>query len=76
MIKTIEAEQPFDKIQYPITGAVMAGMQKTTGLVGLAAWNALRERLRMLYTKILVSLDQISKSVAYRKYAEQLQMRS
>uniref|UniRef100_A0A6J3RLR1 NADH dehydrogenase [ubiquinone] 1 alpha subcomplex subunit 5 n=1 Tax=Tursiops truncatus TaxID=9739 RepID=A0A6J3RLR1_TURTR len=50
--------------------AVVAGLlQKTTGLVGLAACESPHERLKTLYTKIL---GQIPKNAAYRKYREQV----
>ncbi|KAM5255966.1 NADH dehydrogenase [ubiquinone] 1 alpha subcomplex subunit 5 isoform 1-T1 [Ctenodactylus gundi] len=51
----------------------MAGvLKKTTGLVGLAVCETPHERLRILYTKILDTLDQIPKNAAYRKYTEQI----
>ncbi|XP_008287163.1 NADH dehydrogenase [ubiquinone] 1 alpha subcomplex subunit 5 [Stegastes partitus] len=51
----------------------MAGLlKKTTGLVGLAVSNNPHERLRILYTKILDSLQTIPQDAAYRKYTEQL----
>ncbi|KAM8885051.1 NADH dehydrogenase [ubiquinone] 1 alpha subcomplex subunit 5 [Synchiropus splendidus] len=51
----------------------MAGLlKKTTGLVGLAVAQNPHERLRVLYTKILASLQTIPQDAAYRKYTEQL----
>ncbi|KAM5303059.1 NADH dehydrogenase [ubiquinone] 1 alpha subcomplex subunit 5 [Glossophaga mutica] len=51
----------------------MAGLlKKTTGLVGLAVCESPHERLRILYTKILLVLEQIPKNAAYRKYTEQI----
>ncbi|XP_062860146.1 NADH dehydrogenase [ubiquinone] 1 alpha subcomplex subunit 5 [Trichomycterus rosablanca] len=51
----------------------MAGlMKKTTGLVGLAVSQNPHERLRILYTKILGSLQTIPQDAAYRMYTEQL----
>ncbi|KAJ0012377.1 hypothetical protein NQD34_016711 [Periophthalmus magnuspinnatus] len=51
----------------------MAGvLKKTTGLVGLAVSQNPHERLRILYSKILASLQTIPKDAAYRKYTEQL----
>uniref|UniRef100_A0A2K6V1Z3 NADH dehydrogenase [ubiquinone] 1 alpha subcomplex subunit 5 n=1 Tax=Saimiri boliviensis boliviensis TaxID=39432 RepID=A0A2K6V1Z3_SAIBB len=50
-----------------------AGVLKTTtGLVGLAVYNTPHERLRIMYTKILEVLEDISKNAAYRKYTEQI----
>ncbi|XP_041110778.1 NADH dehydrogenase [ubiquinone] 1 alpha subcomplex subunit 5-like [Polyodon spathula] len=51
----------------------MAGvLKKTTGLVGLAVSQNPHERLRILYSKILASLQTIPKDAAYRRYTEQL----
>ncbi|XP_029471390.1 NADH dehydrogenase [ubiquinone] 1 alpha subcomplex subunit 5 [Rhinatrema bivittatum] len=51
----------------------MAGLlKKTTGLVGLAVAPHPHERLRILYTKILATLQTIPKDAAYRKYTEQI----
>ncbi|KAG8577461.1 hypothetical protein GDO81_010189, partial [Engystomops pustulosus] len=51
----------------------MAGvLKKTTGLVGLAVAQNPHERLRILYTKILTTLQTIPKDSAYRKYTEQI----
>ncbi|KAJ3612183.1 hypothetical protein NHX12_020460 [Muraenolepis orangiensis] len=51
----------------------MAGLlKKTTGLVGLAVATNPQERLRILYSKILVSLQAMPADAAYRKYTEQL----
>uniref|UniRef100_A0AAZ3QFH1 NADH dehydrogenase [ubiquinone] 1 alpha subcomplex subunit 5 n=1 Tax=Oncorhynchus tshawytscha TaxID=74940 RepID=A0AAZ3QFH1_ONCTS len=51
----------------------MAGvLKKTTGLVGLAVSHNPHERLRILYSKILASLQVIPQDAAYRKYTEQL----
>ncbi|KAK7896036.1 hypothetical protein WMY93_021361 [Mugilogobius chulae] len=51
----------------------MAGvLKKTTGLVGLAVSQNPHERLRILYSKILASLQTIPQDAAYRKYTEQL----
>uniref|UniRef100_A0A665TMH5 NADH dehydrogenase [ubiquinone] 1 alpha subcomplex subunit 5 n=2 Tax=Echeneis naucrates TaxID=173247 RepID=A0A665TMH5_ECHNA len=51
----------------------MAGLlKKTTGLVGLAVSHNPHERLRILYTKILSSLQAMPQDAAYRKYTEQL----
>ncbi|XP_069485210.1 NADH dehydrogenase [ubiquinone] 1 alpha subcomplex subunit 5 [Ambystoma mexicanum] len=51
----------------------MAGvLKKTTGLVGLAVAHNPQERLRILYTKILATLQTIPKDAAYRKYTEQI----
>ncbi|XP_028668442.1 NADH dehydrogenase [ubiquinone] 1 alpha subcomplex subunit 5 [Erpetoichthys calabaricus] len=51
----------------------MAGvLKKTTGLVGLAISQNPHERLKVLYTKILASLQVIPKDAAYRKYTEQI----
>ncbi|MGH0177130.1 UNVERIFIED_CONTAM: hypothetical protein FKN15_000458 [Acipenser sinensis] len=51
----------------------MAGvLKKTTGLVGLAVSQNPHERLRILYSKILASLQTIPKDAAYRTYTEQL----
>ncbi|XP_058883219.1 NADH dehydrogenase [ubiquinone] 1 alpha subcomplex subunit 5-like isoform X1 [Acipenser ruthenus] len=44
----------------------------TTGLVGLAVSQNPHERLRILYSKILASLQTIPKDAAYRTYTEQL----
>ncbi|CAB1345791.1 unnamed protein product [Coregonus sp. 'balchen'] len=44
----------------------------TTGLVGLAVSHNPHERLRILYSKILASLQVIPQDAAYRKYTEQL----
>ncbi|KAG8439833.1 hypothetical protein GDO86_005849 [Hymenochirus boettgeri] len=44
----------------------------TTGLVGLAVAQNPHERLRILYTKILATLQTIPKDAAYRKYTEQI----
>ena len=45
-------------------------LKKTTGLVGLAVCETPRERLKILYTKILNILGHIPKNAAYRKYTE------
>uniref|UniRef100_A0A3Q1G436 NADH dehydrogenase [ubiquinone] 1 alpha subcomplex subunit 5 n=1 Tax=Acanthochromis polyacanthus TaxID=80966 RepID=A0A3Q1G436_9TELE len=45
---------------------------QTTGLVGLAVSHNPHERLRILYTKILASLQTMPQDAAYRKYTEQL----
>ncbi|KAK1790267.1 hypothetical protein P4O66_014181 [Electrophorus voltai] len=45
---------------------------QTTGLVGLAVSQSPHERLRILYTKILGSLQMVPQDAAYRKYTEQL----
>lgn len=45
---------------------------QTTGLVGLAVSQNPHERLRILYTKILASLQTMPQDAAYRKYTEQL----
>uniref|UniRef100_A0A8C7XZR6 NADH dehydrogenase [ubiquinone] 1 alpha subcomplex subunit 5 n=1 Tax=Oryzias sinensis TaxID=183150 RepID=A0A8C7XZR6_9TELE len=45
---------------------------QTTGLVGLAVAQNPHERLRILYSKILASLQTMPKDAAYRKYTEQL----
>ncbi|KAG9339911.1 hypothetical protein JZ751_022224 [Albula glossodonta] len=51
----------------------MAGLlKKTTGLVGLAVSQNPHERLRILYTKLLGSLQAIPQDAAYRKYTEQI----
>uniref|UniRef100_A0A1A8F847 NADH dehydrogenase [ubiquinone] 1 alpha subcomplex subunit 5 n=1 Tax=Nothobranchius korthausae TaxID=1143690 RepID=A0A1A8F847_9TELE len=51
----------------------MAGvLKKTTGLVGLAVSQNPHEHLRILYTKILESLQKIPQDAAYRKYTEQV----
>ncbi|KAG9467601.1 NADH dehydrogenase [ubiquinone] 1 alpha subcomplex subunit 5 [Eleutherodactylus coqui] len=51
----------------------MAGvLKKTTGLVGLAVAQNPHEHLRILYTKILGTLQAIPKDAAYRKYTEQI----
>uniref|UniRef100_A0A8C5PGI5 NADH dehydrogenase [ubiquinone] 1 alpha subcomplex subunit 5 n=1 Tax=Leptobrachium leishanense TaxID=445787 RepID=A0A8C5PGI5_9ANUR len=51
----------------------MAGLlKKTTGLVGLAVSQNPHERLRILYTKILTTLQNIPKDAAYRQYTEQI----
>ncbi|OCT89050.1 NADH dehydrogenase [ubiquinone] 1 alpha subcomplex subunit 5 isoform X1 [Xenopus laevis] len=51
----------------------MAGvLKKTTGLVGLAVSQNPHERLRILYTKILATLQTIPNDAAYRKYTEQI----
>ncbi|KAM6986863.1 NADH dehydrogenase [ubiquinone] 1 alpha subcomplex subunit 5 [Aplochiton taeniatus] len=51
----------------------MAGLiKKTTSLVGLAVSQNPHERLRILYSKILASLQAIPPDAAYRKYTEQL----
>ncbi|CAL1569226.1 unnamed protein product [Knipowitschia caucasica] len=51
----------------------MAGiLKKTTGLVGLAVSQNPHERLRILYSKILASLQTFPQDAAYRKYTEQL----
>ena len=49
----------------------MAGVLKTTGLVGLALSETPHERRKILYTKILDVLGQIPKNAAYRKCTEQ-----
>ncbi|KAA8580430.1 hypothetical protein FQN60_005965 [Etheostoma spectabile] len=52
----------------------MAGLlKKTTGLVGLAVSHNPHERLRILYSKILASLQTMPQDAAYRKYTEQLE---
>ncbi|XP_068611152.1 NADH dehydrogenase [ubiquinone] 1 alpha subcomplex subunit 5 [Brachionichthys hirsutus] len=51
----------------------MAGLiKKTTGLVGLAVSQNPHERLRILYSKILASLQSMPRDAAYRSYTEQL----
>ncbi|CAL8386563.1 unnamed protein product [Boreogadus saida] len=51
----------------------MAGLlKKTTGLVGLAVSKNPQERLRILYSKILASLQTMPQDAAYRRYTEQL----
>ncbi|KAK3544932.1 hypothetical protein QTP86_029219, partial [Hemibagrus guttatus] len=51
----------------------MAGViKKTTGLVGLAVSLNPNERLRILYSKILGSVQAMPQDAAYRKYTEQL----
>ncbi|XP_030072083.1 NADH dehydrogenase [ubiquinone] 1 alpha subcomplex subunit 5 [Microcaecilia unicolor] len=51
----------------------MAGLlKKTTGLVGLAVAPHPHERLRILYTKIIATLQNVPKDAAYRKYTEQI----
>ncbi|OCT87346.1 NADH dehydrogenase [ubiquinone] 1 alpha subcomplex subunit 5 [Xenopus laevis] len=51
----------------------MAGvLKKTTGLVGIAVSQNPHERLRILYTKILATLQTIPNDAAYRKYTEQI----
>uniref|UniRef100_A0A8C6UBU2 NADH dehydrogenase [ubiquinone] 1 alpha subcomplex subunit 5 n=1 Tax=Neogobius melanostomus TaxID=47308 RepID=A0A8C6UBU2_9GOBI len=51
----------------------MAGvLKKTTGLVGLAVSQNPHERLRVLYSKILASLQTMPQDAAYRRYTEQL----
>ncbi|XP_072528932.1 NADH dehydrogenase [ubiquinone] 1 alpha subcomplex subunit 5 [Salminus brasiliensis] len=51
----------------------MAGvLKKTTGLVGLAVSTNPHQNLKVLYTKILGSLQTMPKDAAYRKYTEQL----
>ncbi|XP_034019790.1 NADH dehydrogenase [ubiquinone] 1 alpha subcomplex subunit 5 [Thalassophryne amazonica] len=51
----------------------MAGLlKKTTGLVGLAVAHNPHERLRILYGKILATLQTMPQDAAYRKYTEQL----
>ncbi|XP_026218372.1 NADH dehydrogenase [ubiquinone] 1 alpha subcomplex subunit 5 [Anabas testudineus] len=51
----------------------MAGLlKKTTGLVGLAVSQNPHERLRVLYSKILASVQTMPQDAAYRKYTEQL----
>uniref|UniRef100_UPI0009B42F07 NADH dehydrogenase [ubiquinone] 1 alpha subcomplex subunit 5-like n=1 Tax=Monopterus albus TaxID=43700 RepID=UPI0009B42F07 len=45
---------------------------QTTGLVGLAVSHSPHERLKLLYTKILASLQTMPQDAAYRKYTEQL----
>ncbi|ETE67863.1 NADH dehydrogenase [ubiquinone] 1 alpha subcomplex subunit 5 [Ophiophagus hannah] len=48
----------------------MAGLKKTTGLVGLAVCNNPHESLKILYTKILGILESMPQDAAYRKYTE------
>uniref|UniRef100_A0A2D4NE01 NADH dehydrogenase [ubiquinone] 1 alpha subcomplex subunit 5 n=1 Tax=Micrurus spixii TaxID=129469 RepID=A0A2D4NE01_9SAUR len=48
----------------------MAGLKKTTGLVGLAVCNNPHESLKILYTKILGILENMPQDAAYRKYTE------
>ncbi|XP_001365496.1 NADH dehydrogenase [ubiquinone] 1 alpha subcomplex subunit 5 isoform X2 [Monodelphis domestica] len=51
----------------------MAGvLKKTTGLVGLAVCETPRERLKLLYDKILNTLQLMPANAAYRKYTEQI----
>ncbi|XP_061085701.1 NADH dehydrogenase [ubiquinone] 1 alpha subcomplex subunit 5 [Conger conger] len=51
----------------------MAGLlKKTTGLVGLAVSQNPHERLRVLYTKILASVQKMPQDAAYRKYTEEI----
>ncbi|KAG8005826.1 NADH dehydrogenase [ubiquinone] 1 alpha subcomplex subunit 5, partial [Nibea albiflora] len=47
-------------------------LPQTTGLVGLAVSQNPHERLRVLYSKILASLQTMPQDAAYRKYTEQL----
>ncbi|XP_076861640.1 NADH dehydrogenase [ubiquinone] 1 alpha subcomplex subunit 5 isoform X2 [Brachyhypopomus gauderio] len=44
----------------------------TTGLVGLAVSQRPHEHLRILYSRILTSLQKLPQDAAYRKYTEQL----
>ncbi|KAJ8249643.1 hypothetical protein COCON_G00228590 [Conger conger] len=51
----------------------MAGLlKKTTGLVGLAVSQNPHERLRVLYSKILASVQKMPQDAAYRKYTEEI----
>ncbi|XP_068162999.1 NADH dehydrogenase [ubiquinone] 1 alpha subcomplex subunit 5 [Antennarius striatus] len=51
----------------------MAGfIKKTTGLVGLAVSQNPHEHLRILYSKILESLQTMPQDAAYRNYTEHL----
>ncbi|XP_076023462.1 NADH dehydrogenase [ubiquinone] 1 alpha subcomplex subunit 5 [Genypterus blacodes] len=51
----------------------MAGLLKrTTGLVGLAVCQNSHDRLRILYTRILASLQAMPQDAYYRKYTERL----
>ncbi|KAL8221214.1 UNVERIFIED_CONTAM: hypothetical protein K2H54_061428 [Gekko kuhli] len=51
----------------------MAGvLKKTTGLLGLAVSEAPHDRLRILYTKILATLQNIPRDAAYRIYTEKI----
>ncbi|XP_036352768.2 NADH dehydrogenase [ubiquinone] 1 alpha subcomplex subunit 5-like [Ochotona princeps] len=43
-----------------------------TGFVGLAVYNNLHERLRILYAKILDVFQQMPKTAAYKKYRQQI----
>ncbi|XP_047245432.1 NADH dehydrogenase [ubiquinone] 1 alpha subcomplex subunit 5 isoform X2 [Girardinichthys multiradiatus] len=45
---------------------------RTTGLVGLAVSQNPHERLRILYSKILASLQTMPQDAVYRRYTEQL----
>jgi len=47
-------------------------LKKTTGLVGIAVEAKPHEKLRVLYTKILASLQQFPKDAAYRQSTEQI----
>ncbi|XP_077194478.1 NADH dehydrogenase [ubiquinone] 1 alpha subcomplex subunit 5 isoform X1 [Paroedura picta] len=51
----------------------MAGvLKKTTGLVGLAVSEAPHDRLRILYTKIITTLQSVPRDAAYRIYTEKI----
>ncbi|XP_071499073.1 NADH dehydrogenase [ubiquinone] 1 alpha subcomplex subunit 5-like [Diadema setosum] len=47
-------------------------IKKSTGLVGIAVEAKPHEKLRVLYSKILASLQQIPKEASYRQYTEQI----
>ncbi|XP_054751610.2 NADH dehydrogenase [ubiquinone] 1 alpha subcomplex subunit 5-like [Lytechinus pictus] len=47
-------------------------IKKTTGLVGIAVEAKPHEKLRILYSKILASLQQMPKEASYRQYTEQV----
>ncbi|XP_026091050.1 NADH dehydrogenase [ubiquinone] 1 alpha subcomplex subunit 5 isoform X1 [Carassius auratus] len=55
-----------------MAGLIKKVRSETTGLVGLAVSHNPHERLRILYTKILGSLQTMPQDAAYRKYTEQL----
>lgn len=47
-------------------------LKRTTGLVGIAVEAKPHEKLRVLYTKLLASLQQMPKDAAYRQTTEQI----
>ncbi|XP_053572640.1 NADH dehydrogenase [ubiquinone] 1 alpha subcomplex subunit 5 isoform X2 [Bombina bombina] len=51
---------------------MLARTYATTGLVGLAVSQNPHERLRILYSKILATLQTVPRDAAYRKYTEQI----